>query len=77
MPDTQGLQIWQRFVNARGGINGHSVRIAFVDDGADPARHRAAVQEQVEKEKVIAFIQNFEALTGQGSVAYITSKRVP
>ena len=45
--------------------------------GLDPARHRAQVQDAVERQKVIAFVQNNEPFTGQGSLDYLEQKRVP
>jgi branched-chain amino acid transport system substrate-binding protein len=69
--------MWVRFINAAGGLRGHPVTLIVYDDGGDPARHRAQVQEAVEQRKAVAFLMNGEALTGQGSVDYINRKRVP
>jgi branched-chain amino acid transport system substrate-binding protein len=76
-PNLQGVQVWVRYINAKGGVNGHPVTLNVVDDGGDPARHRAEVQEQIERENVIAFLNNFEPISGKQSVEYVTSKRVP
>lgn len=75
-PVVQGLQVWANYVNDKGGVNGHPVELVVVDDGGDPARHRAAVQRLVE-EGVVAFVGNAESITGAPSVEYITQKRVP
>jgi branched-chain amino acid transport system substrate-binding protein len=64
-------------VNSRGGLNGHPVNLVTADDGADPARHRAQVQEMVERDHVIAFVANQEPLSGEPSVAYHNHVRVP
>lgn len=77
LPMQQGVQIWAGFVNSRGGVNGHPVQIISADDGGDPARHQAQVKELIETHRVLAFINNPEALTGASSVDYITQKRVP
>ena len=77
MPNLQGAQVWVKYINARGGLNGHAVNLLIYDDGGDPARHRAQVQEAIEKRKIIAFLQNNEALTGRGSLDYVTSERIP
>jgi branched-chain amino acid transport system substrate-binding protein len=66
-----------RHVNDVGALSGRGVRVFVVDDGGDPARHRAAVQELVERRRVIAFLQNGDGLAGGSSVEYITEKRVP
>ena len=69
--------MWARQVNDRGGVKGHLVNLIIGDDGGDPARHRALVQEMVERRHVIAFIGNPDALSGEGSVAYHNQVRVP
>lgn len=73
----QAVQAWVKDVNRRGGLNGHSVEFLIFDDGGDPARHKAQVQEAIEVRKVIAFVANSEGTTGRPSLEYITSKRVP
>jgi branched-chain amino acid transport system substrate-binding protein len=54
------------------------VSVSVVDDGSDPARHRAALQDLVEKRGVIAFVGNVSVFgMQQGSIDYLTQKRVP
>lgn len=77
LPILQGVQVWVKYINSRGGMNGHAVKLITYDDGGDPARHRAQVQDAVERNHAIAFVANGEALTGQGSIDYITAKRIP
>ena len=72
-----GVQAWTKGINQRGGLNGHQVRLLVYDDGFDPARHRAQVQEAVERQKVIAFVGNTEGPTGGSGADYTTQKRVP
>lgn len=76
-PGLEALQTWTRLANDRGGVNGHRVDLVVGDDGGDPARHRSIVQEFVERRHVIAFVQNFESLGGEGSIDYLTAKRIP
>jgi branched-chain amino acid transport system substrate-binding protein len=64
-------------INHRGGLNGHPVNLIAYDDGGDPARHRAQVQEAVEHRKVIAFLSQAGGLSGGGAVEYINEHRVP
>ena len=77
IPGVRAVQVWVKHVNARGGLNGHEILLFVYDDGTDPARHKAQVQEAIEQKKVVAFVYNAEGITGGSSVAYITSKRVP
>ena len=72
-----GVQLWVKLVNARGGINGHPVALSVADDGADPARHRAAVQDLVENRHVLAFVGNIAPFSGQSAVQYLEAKRIP
>lgn len=76
-PLSDGVRIWAKAVNDKGGVNGHQVEVLVADDGGDPARHRSLVQEFVEQRKVMAFVANPEALTGEGSVDYLTKAGVP
>ncbi|HWW54977.1 MAG TPA: ABC transporter substrate-binding protein [Acidimicrobiales bacterium] len=73
----KALQAWVSATNARGGLEGHPVKLIVADDGGDPARHQALVQQLVESDHVIAFVYNDAPLTGQASVQYLTQKRVP
>jgi branched-chain amino acid transport system substrate-binding protein len=73
----QGLQVWAKWVNDKGGVNGHQVKLAVADDGGDPARHRALVQQLVETQGVIALVANGEVITGASSVEYLTQKGIP
>ena len=77
LPMVIGAQVWVKYINAKGGLNGHQVELVVYDDGGDPARHRSQVQEAIERKKVVAFLQNGEGLTGRSSVDYVTGKRAP
>jgi branched-chain amino acid transport system substrate-binding protein len=72
-----GAQVWVKWINARGGLNGHPVRLYTYDDGGDPARHRAQVQEAIEQRRAAAFLMNVEVISGGASVEYINAKGVP
>ena len=76
-PNVQGTQMWVKWINSRGGINGHPVKLFIYDDQGDPAKHRAQAQEAIEKQKAIALVMNNEAIAGRGSFEYINSKKVP
>ena len=77
LPGTQTVQAWVSHVNERGGIDGHQVRFLIYDDGGDPARHRAQLQEAIERQRVIAFIHNAAPFLSKSALDYVTSKRVP
>jgi branched-chain amino acid transport system substrate-binding protein len=71
------LQAWVTATNAAGGLGGHQVRLVTADDGTDPARHRALVQELVERRGVVAFVYNAAVFSGHASVSYLEQKRIP
>jgi branched-chain amino acid transport system substrate-binding protein len=77
VPFVQGIQLWVKAVNARGGLNGHPVKFLVLDDDSDPSRHRALVQEAVEVRHALAFLGNAAPLSGGAGVAYVTEKKVP
>jgi branched-chain amino acid transport system substrate-binding protein len=56
------LVAWERYINARGGINGHPVKMTVIDDGLDPARSLAGIKRLVEDEKVIALVGEYSLL---------------
>lgn len=78
LPTRRGVELWTAYINQRGGLNGHQVKLLTYDDGGDPARHRAVVQEAIERQKVIGFLIPADSLTASKSTSdYITAQRVP
>ena len=73
----QAVQVWVRWINSKGGLNGHEVRFFQQDDAGDPARHAAAVKDLVENKRVVAIVGQFAALTGNASGKYLAEKRIP
>lgn len=59
----RGLSVWEKWVNANGGIQGRPVRVIQVDDAADPARHASAVRQLILEQDVVAFIGNIAPFT--------------
>jgi branched-chain amino acid transport system substrate-binding protein len=50
------MQIWQKWTNAHGGINGHPVKVIVADDGGDPAKALKNAKKLVEQDHVIAIV---------------------
>lgn len=73
----KAVQIWAQHVNAQGGINCHKVRYLTYDDGGDPSRHQALVQQLIERDKAIAYVHSPAILTGHSSVAYLKARGIP
>ena len=72
-----GLQVWAQSVNDGGGLLGRPVKVISVDDGGDPARSKAVVQDLVENRKAIALIGNTLPLTIKASRGYLEERHVP
>lgn len=77
VPILRGGQAWVSYVNAKGGLNGHPVKLITYDDGADPARKRAQMREAVERQKAVAFFLESSPTIGETGVEYVNSVRVP
>jgi branched-chain amino acid transport system substrate-binding protein len=73
----RGAQLWVAWVNSRGGVNGHQIRVLIYDDSGDPARHKSQVRDAVERQGVKGFFMNGEALTGEPTLEYIQQRRMP
>jgi branched-chain amino acid transport system substrate-binding protein len=73
----QAVQAWAAWVNASGGIHCHPVKYYLADDGGDPSRQQALVQQEVEQDHVVAFLQMDAVLTGQASVPYLVAHQIP
>jgi len=71
------VQAWAAATNAAGGLRCHKIKYIISDDGGDPNRHASLIQEQVERDKVIAFVYNAAPLSGFASLNYINQHAVP
>ena len=77
LPLRQGVQIWVRYINDRGGLNGHPVKLIFGDDGGDPAAALAIAKRMVEQDKVVAFIGTYLVTTTPAVTPYLEQVGVP
>jgi ABC-type branched-subunit amino acid transport system substrate-binding protein len=73
----RAVQVWAASVNARGGLFGRPVKVIVQDDGGDPARYAAAVQDLVENRGVIAFVGQGAVLSLRGGMRYLSDKGIP
>src|SRR5438093_953182 len=76
-PFFQGARAWVADVTARGGLNGHPVRLIVGDDGGDPAKTQALVRRMVEQDKVQAFYTVAAPTTLQAATPYLEQAQVP
>ena len=75
-PAPPALRAWSAYINAKGGINGHPVRLILGDDNADPARTLSLVRQMVERDKVIAFLNDY-SFTLAAATKYLEEKKIP
>lgn len=73
----QSAQAWVASVNAKGGINGHPVKLISADDGSDGAKGLAAVKDMVENQHVIAFVASSLVYSGQSIHTYLEQHHIP
>jgi branched-chain amino acid transport system substrate-binding protein len=76
-PGVKSVQAWTAAINAKGGLNCHPVKFVIYDAGGDPSRNQSLTQRAVEQDKVIAFVYNGAALSGQASADYLKQRRIP
>jgi len=77
-PSRDAFSAWVQSINAKGGINGHPVKLYSADDGNDGARDLAIAKDFVENKGAIALVNFYSAAGGDVPVArYAESKNVP
>lgn len=55
-PDSEGFRLYMDVVNARGGINGHPVKVVVEDGKSDPTLSGAVAQKLIFEDKVLAIV---------------------
>src|SRR5262249_4105344 len=76
-PYVQGLQVWVRYINDRGGVNGPQVQLRIYDDGGDPARNYALTRQAVEQDHAIVFLANIGPFITRQTIDYTQSEGIP
>jgi branched-chain amino acid transport system substrate-binding protein len=77
LPLLQGARAWVADVNARGGLNGHRVRLVTGDDGGDPNRAQSLVRRMIEEDKVTAFYMERLPTTMPAVSPVLAQHRIP
>jgi ABC-type branched-subunit amino acid transport system substrate-binding protein len=74
----RAVQAWVAYQNAtQGGIDCHPINYITADDGGSPANNQQLVQQLVQQDHVIAFVDMTGALAGNASVSYLTQQGIP
>lgn len=77
IPERNTAQMLEKAINAKGGINGHPLRIIIEDDRGEPAEALNAAKRLVERDKVLAIIGPSRTGTTLAIVGYLEKAKVP
>lgn len=77
LPMVDGAKAWASDVNARGGLNGHPVRLIFADDAGDPAKALGLAKRLVEQDKIHAFYATHAPVTEEAYTPYAAQRKIP
>lgn len=72
-----GAEIWAKWINQHGGLNGHKVNLITADDGGDPSKGLSEAQTMVTQDHVIAFMGSANALSEATVANYLNKVHVP
>ena len=70
------LAAWAKSVNARGGINGHPVKLLIGDDGGNESKSLSLVRDFVENKHAVAIV-SYSGGTATAVGNYAASRKVP
>lgn len=68
---------WASYINAKGGLAGHRIRMIIADTGGAAANAQAIAQKCVEQEKAVAFFNEYSFGELDGAIPYLKAKGVP
>jgi branched-chain amino acid transport system substrate-binding protein len=71
------LGAWAKMQNARGGLDGHPIKLIIADDQADPVTTLTIQKRMVENDHVLAFVGNINVFGLDQSADYGKSQGVP
>ena len=80
-PGTQlvnyGLEVYIKYINEQGGVNGRKILTKYYDDGYKPQNAVANTRRLVERDKVFAILSSQGTSPVMATVKYLTQKKVP
>ena len=71
------LQVWARYTNAHGGLNGHPVKVISEDDQSDPSVATNEINALIGQDHVLAFIGNLDPLTVYSTTSILQQDHIP
>jgi branched-chain amino acid transport system substrate-binding protein len=76
-PVVPALQTFVKSQNACGGLNGHPIKLFVQDDQDDPSTARSAANDEIQNNKVIAFVGNIQVLTIDAMKSVVQKAGIP
>ena len=76
-PAQGGLEVWAKYTNAHGGLNGHPVQVIIADSGGDPSLDQTDVEQMVQQDHAIAMVGDMDILDTTGNQQYLISRGMP
>jgi branched-chain amino acid transport system substrate-binding protein len=73
---TTGIQVWAKWTNAHGGLNGHPVNVIVADDGGSPANFNSLAEQLVTQDHVIAMAFTTLGFAPDGNNSYFDSQHI-
>jgi branched-chain amino acid transport system substrate-binding protein len=73
---TTGIQVWAKWTNAHGGLNGHPVNVVVADDGGSPANFNSLAEQMVTQDHVIAMAFTTLGFAPDGNNSYFDSQHI-
>jgi len=76
-PEADTLKMLEKKVNAKGGINGHPVKVVIYDNASDEAQSVMAMKKLIESNHVLAIIGSSQTGTTLAGAATVEAAKVP
>jgi len=73
----KGASLYFDLLNARGGINGRTIKVIYYDDGYEPKVAYENVKKLIEQDKVFAIFQNYSSESAAAVLPLIEKHDVP
>lgn len=76
-PEQDTAKMLEKKLNAKGGINGHPIKLIIYDNGSDEAKSVMAIKKLIEEDKVVAIIGPSQTGTTLSAASAIEAAKIP
>ncbi len=73
----KGADVWYKYINEQGGVNGRKIIFKMVDDTYNPSRTKVVVKEFIERDKVFAIANPLGSAPTAAVIDYVVENKVP